>query len=82
MELEAEAEFSDAFTLVNGTFQLGSLMPPPDRVCTPHLMLLEEATVEEVIEAIDELFRLFEEVYDGGAEIIKRQPEPEEESDE
>lgn len=73
-ELESEAEFSEKFALVNGTFQLGSLLPPPDGVCTPHLMLVDDAEVEEVIEAVDEAFRLYETVYENGERVIKENP--------
>lgn len=73
-ELQEEADFSEKFKLLNGTFQLGSLMPPPDGICTPHLMILEEAEVEEVIEAVDEAFRLYEVVYESGDRVIKTHP--------
>lgn len=74
-ELEEEASFSDKFYLANGSFQLGSLLPPPDGICTPHLLIVEDATVEEVIEAVDEIFRLYETVYEGGDRVIKKNPE-------
>lgn len=73
-ELESEADFPDKFKLVNGTFELGSLTPPPDGVCTPHLIIVEDAEVSEVIEAVDEVFRLYETVYENGAKVVKTAP--------
>lgn len=70
-ELEEESNFPEEFTLLNGSFELGTLVPPPDGICTPHLMIVEDAEVEETIEAVDEVFRLYEEVYEGGEKIIK-----------
>lgn len=73
-ELEEEENFPDKFALVNGTFELGGLTSPPEGVCTPHLIVTEDAEVDEIIDAIDEIFRLYEEVYDGGEKAIKKQP--------
>lgn len=74
-ELESEAGFSDKFALVNGTFELGGLLPPPDGICTPHLIIVEDASVDEVIDALDEAFGLYEAVYDSGSLVIKEKPE-------
>lgn len=73
--LESEESLPEEFTLVNGTFQLGGLLPPPDGVCTPHIIIVEDAEIDSVIDALDEAFRLFESVYDGGDKVIKKQPE-------
>lgn len=74
-EIESEADFSEKFKLVDGTFALGGLMPSPDGVCTPHLLVVEDAEVGEVIEAVDEAFRLYETVYDGGEKVVKTNPQ-------
>lgn len=74
-ELEEESEFSDKFALVNGSFELGGLLPPPDGICTPHLIVVEEAEISDVKDALDEAFRLYEEVYDEGSRVIKQKPE-------
>lgn len=74
-ELEAASEFAEKFKLVNGSFRLGGLLPPPDGVTTPHLILVENATVAEVTDALDEAFRLYEEVYAAGDRVIQRKPE-------
>lgn len=72
--LEERAGFGEKFTLVNGSFQLGSLLPPPDGICTPHVIITEDAEVSEVTDALDECFRLYENVYDSGSEVIKTKP--------
>lgn len=76
-ELQAEADFSDKFKMVNGTFQLGSLMPPPTGICSPHILIVEDAGIDEVIEMVDEVFKLYREVYDSGEKVVKEQPEAE-----
>lgn len=73
-ELEEEADFGEKFSLVNGTFKLGGLLPPPDGVCTPHIIITGEAEIDEVKNAIDEAFRLYETVYAGGKRVVKTQP--------
>lgn len=72
--LQKESSFPDKFSMVNGTFALGGLLPPPDGVCTPHIMVIDNADVDEVIDAIEEALRLYHSVYDLGGRIIKEQP--------
>lgn len=69
--LQTESCFPDNFSMVNGTFALGGLLPPPDGVCTPHIMIINDADIDEVIDAVEEAFRLYDVVYDGGSNIIK-----------
>jgi len=73
-DLQDAADFSAAFTLLEGTFELGEPISSSEGVCTPYLVITEDVAVDAVIETVDEAFRLYEDIYDGGAKIIKKRP--------
>lgn len=73
-DIEAGFEMPDGIVIVNGTFQLGSLLPPPDGVATPHIIITEEVDVEVVIDVLVQALDVYDEMYEGGEHAIKEVP--------